>query len=175
MKKLLMTIMAISMVSVANAADWTPVLGGNTQSSVLDAMLKDIVTLDAKYTPILNKNAKSGIFQNVPEPYRQDLNPAKLVIHKKEDFYEVIFPLTNATLYGFPIKEYVTYSGIENGFSGDRVVFGSLTTTQYAQLKKKKFKIIKDEVCGESYPEKEVKLDEKTGDVYLINGGSNCL
>lgn len=173
--KRLALILSFGLPVLANAADWTPVFGGQTQSPVLGAMLNNIVTLDAKYTPILNKHAKSGVFQNVPEPYRQDLNPAKLVIHKKEDFYEVIFPLTNATLYGFPIKEYVSYSGIENGFSGDRVVFGSLTTTQYAQLKKKKFKIIKDEVCGESYPEKELKLDEKTGNVYLVNGGSNCL
>lgn len=144
----LLSILLLIGTTQAHSADWTPVFAYLEHNKNSDnGKLFDTITAsmsqwvmqgegDASY-PVAYKlldSAKRGNYPNVPQPYRQDMLPAK----KLHD-YAVIVPLKNATLYGLPIKSLTDeVSGGDNFWGSNFYVnFGKLSKTQHNNLVKK--------------------------------------
>lgn len=162
------------------ATEWSPVFahleaGKKGNEQILNSIQVVKQNVNANTRDPLTANAKKGIYQSVPQPYRGDMLPTKAV--KSKDFaLQAVIPLKNATLYGYPLESLNEYYGcFECGDVGFFATFKPMTNKQYQDLVKKvKFKKvdhtrgIEGYGCGLEDGEPIAGFHKDAGKVHLV-------
>lgn len=116
---------------------------------------------------LVSKNALQGKYPTIPAQYRKDMGKAYITA-ENPTMFRVAIPLSNAKLYGLPIKEYVMVFGQESDGISDYVVFDKISNAQYEKLKKIKMKTVYIEAAeAPDYYTASIYRDEETGEVIF--------
>lgn len=164
MKKSLIFFSCLAFGTV-HAADWTPVFkplenGCHETSQLLEDVYADHSEWKEKsngdsYKTLL-PNAKKGKYPKAPLPYRKDMLAAEIHTDKETGYQHVYIPLKNATLYGYNITGFSSYSRGATGVRGFLVYFKNKDTHTYNKLKRIKFiDIHQDDYSGRIFKDKK--------------------
>lgn len=133
------------MSTATYAADWSPVfahleVGKKGDDTIVNNIQIIKPNISSSTRDILTYDAKKGVYKHLPQPYRADMLPAKVV--KGKDTLEAVIPLKNATLYGYPLESLTEYYGcFDCGDVGFYATFKPMSDKQFQALSKKvKFK-----------------------------------